>query len=402
MNRPATRLLLPAMILLVGVNLRPALASISPLLDQIQHSVGLGDAGAGLLTSLPVMLMGVCLLLSGRVKSVLGNRKGVAFGLVAIGLACLGRWVWPTMHSLLLTAVIGGIGIAIVQALMPAIIRQRGGARVAGLMGLYSTAIMGGAAIASFVAPRLSPDHGWPAAAGIWGLPAVIALIAWWMIERPEAAEQGRAAAALSKHGPIWRHARAWRLVVLFGLGTGAYTLVLAWLPPYYTQLGWSAPAAGALLAGVTLAEVVAGAVVSLVVDRFPDRRPLLMSAIAAMLIGLVGLGTMPLSLAWPSALLVGLGIGAMFPLSLIVAMDHGDSPAQAGAIAGFVQGGGYMIAALLPLVAGVLRQNLADLRPAWWLMAGLAVVLGLIAAGVRPGQGLAGAEPLQRDGLPA
>ncbi|MFC4257295.1 MFS transporter [Altererythrobacter xixiisoli] len=385
MTRPSSRLLLPALILLVGVNLRPALAAISPLLDQIQHDTALGDTGASLLTTLPVMLMGICLLGTVQLKSLFGNRGGVALGLAAIAIACLARWQWPAIASLLVTAVIGGVGIAIVQALMPAIIRQRAGMRAAGMMGLYSTAIMGGAAIASFAAPRISPDHGWPAAVGIWGVPALIALAVWWLAV-PKSAEPGSPAPSQA----VWRQGRAWLLVLLFGLGTGAYTLVLAWLPPFYTQLGWSAPAAGGLLAGVTLAEVASGTAVSLCVDRFADRRPLLLSAIAALLAGLAGLITAPLMLAWPAALLIGLGIGALFPLSLIVAMDHGDSPAQAGAIVGFVQGGGYMIASLLPLAAGILRQNLSDLRPAWWLMAGLSLVLALIAARLRPGRHLA------------
>ncbi|WP_210332565.1 hypothetical protein [Methylosinus sp. H3A] len=51
-----------AAILLVGINLRPALASVGPLLDAIQSDTGLGDIGASLLTTFPVLLMGICLL----------------------------------------------------------------------------------------------------------------------------------------------------------------------------------------------------------------------------------------------------------------------------------------------------------------------------------------------------
>jgi CP family cyanate transporter-like MFS transporter len=57
--------------------------------------------------------------------------------------------------------------------------------------------------------------------------------------------------------------------------------------------------------------------------------------------------------------------------------------------IVGFVQGGGYVLAAMLPLVAGLLRQYLSDLALAWWLMAVLCVVLVLIAVRFRPGDRL-------------
>ncbi|MFC6479186.1 hypothetical protein ACFQDN_25430 [Pseudomonas asuensis] len=45
-------------LILVSFNLRPILAAIGPLLDEIQHTTGLGSALAGLLTTLPVFAMG--------------------------------------------------------------------------------------------------------------------------------------------------------------------------------------------------------------------------------------------------------------------------------------------------------------------------------------------------------
>ncbi|HWU02836.1 MAG TPA: MFS transporter, partial [Novosphingobium sp.] len=180
MPKPAFRLPFAVTILLVGANLRPSLASIGPLLAPIQRDTGLGDTAAGLLTSLPVLLMGLCLLGTGRLYAALGGKGGVAAGLAAIGLAGAMRWLWPSGPALLASAVAGGVGIAVVQALLPAIIRSRAGSQSAAMMGLYSTAIMGGAAIASFVAPRIASAHGWAAAAGIWAVPAFAALAIWW------------------------------------------------------------------------------------------------------------------------------------------------------------------------------------------------------------------------------
>ncbi|HZU63751.1 MAG TPA: MFS transporter, partial [Novosphingobium sp.] len=84
MSRPPGRLLFAALILLVGANLRPLLASIGPLLDQIQRDTGLNDTRASLLTSLPVLLMGLCLLGTGRVQAAVGRRRGIAAGLAAL------------------------------------------------------------------------------------------------------------------------------------------------------------------------------------------------------------------------------------------------------------------------------------------------------------------------------
>ena len=384
MSRLSSRLVFPAAILLVAINLRPTLASIGPLLDLIQRDTGLNDVGAGLLTTLPVALMGVCLLGTSWLKAVLGERAGIATGTALILLTCLWRWGWPGASQLIVTSILGGVGIAIVQALMPGVIRHRAGARTASLMGLYSTGVMGGALISSTASPWIAQDWGWPAALGVWALPALAGLAAW-----SAATSASDNLGSMAKGRPVYRASRTWLLLAFFGLGTGAYTLVLAWLPPFYTQFGWSARAAGGLLGALTLAEVIAGIAVSLWIDRSPDRRPALFAAIGALLAGLLCLCLAPLPLAWPAALLAGLGIGALFPLSLIVAMDHGENAADAGMIVGFVQGGGYVLAAMLPLVAGLLRQYLSNLALAWWLMAVLCVVLVLIAVRFRPGDRL-------------
>jgi len=288
----------PAAMALVAINLRPALAAMGPLLDVIEHDTGLSDSGASLLTSLPVALMGGGLLATGWIKRWLGAHRGVAMGVMLIGCACVARWLWPGALALLATAALSGLGIAMVQALMPAIIRQRGGQRSAGLMGLYSTAIMGGALMASTVAPWVERGWGWATALGVWSVPAVIGVIAWSGC--PQAPGQGPSFAALAVH----RQPRGWLLLAFFGLGTGAYTLVLAWLPPFYLQLGWSATASGAMLGVVTLAEVVAGIGVSLWIDRLPDRRPALFLALGASLAGLACLIWAPLALAWPAGVL--------------------------------------------------------------------------------------------------
>ncbi|OLS47140.1 MFS transporter [Rhodovulum sulfidophilum] len=382
LSRFSERFLFAAAILVVGINLRPTMAAIGPMLDVIQRDTGLSDTGASLLTTLPVALMGICLLFTSRLKTLFGARNGIILGLALILIGNLLRWPWSSAALLLVTAILGGIGIAMVQALLPIVIRHRAGASAAGLMGLYSTAIMAGAFLSGTFSPWIAQASDWQPALGIWAVPALLGCLIWWRVTDPRASvPEDR------PHFPVSRAPRAWLLLAFFGLGTGAYTLVLAWLPPFYTGLGRSAETAGLMLGVVTLAEVVAGLVVSCWVSRSTDRRPAIFTAIGALFAGLLGLIFAPLALAWPSAVFAGLGIGALFPLSLIVAMDHGDNASAAGAIAGFVQGGGYLVAAALPLIAGLLREYLSDLTLAWALMAGLCVVLWLIAIRLRPGQ---------------
>ncbi len=385
MNRftsPGWRL---AAIVLVGLNLRPALAAIGPLLDMIQRATGIGDGAASLLTTIPILLMGLGALSARRLQHATGISGGVWLGVALIGFACVSRIGARHAWLLLASACCAGIGIAMVQALLPGFVKAHFATRIGGAMGVYSTSIMGGAVLASVVAPFAAARWGWLAALAGWALPAAIAAIAWPLASRGGDAAAFGAAATPATHARPSRSPRAWRLAAFFGIATGAYTLVLAWLPPYYMRLGWSPTAAGTLLGGVTLAEVVAGLTISATIDRLPDRRPALHAAIASLLAGLLVMLAAPQALALPAALLLGAGIGALFPLSLIVTVDHAATPADAASLTGFVQGIGYLIAGLFPFAAGLVRQHLADLSPAWIAMACLCVVLFALATGFAP-----------------
>ena len=114
-----------------------------------------------------------------------------------------------------------------------------------------------------------------------------------------------------------------------------------------------------------------------------------------ALLAGLLGLIFAPLQLVVPICLLLGVGIGALFPLSLVVAQDHLDDPRQTGDLLAFVQGGGYLIAATAPFLAGLLRQYTADLRLSWLAMAAATLVLMSMAARFKPGSGRFHTRPL-------
>ena len=381
----ASPALLVAAIILLGLNLRPILAAIGPLLDSIQASTGISNADAGLLTTVPVFAMGVCALAGAQLQRRLGVARGIGIGIAIIAAACALRWPLHGSGGLIGTAALGGLGIALVQALLPAFIKRHFPARAGQLMGFYTTGIMGGAAIAAASASPLAQSWGWNALLALWALPAVAAALLWRRAAAARVDMAGGAGASL----PVGS-GRAWLLMVFFGIGTGAYTLVLAWLPPFYTELGWSAADSGLLLGALTLVEVLAGLVISSIIHRFPDRRILLLSVLLSVLGGLACLIVAPAQLALPAVILLGCGIGALFPLSLIVSMDHVTEPAGAGALLGFVQGGGYIIASSMPFIAGLIRQHSSSLAQAWMVMAGGVVVLLLIAVRFAPGAHLA------------
>lgn len=365
---------------LVGLNLRPLLAIIGPLFPALQQQAGLSATTFSLLTTLPVAMMGLAALAGPWLLKRRGAARGIATGLFCLAIASLWRGFSLSPLSLILTALAGGAGIGVIQALMPALIRQRYLHAAPTLMALFSTGIMAGAALMAAGADPLFSRLGLPAALAMAGGLALITLLVWRSANPHSPADRAPSVgvAALSA-------SRTLLLLLFFGIGTGAYTLVLAWLPPFYIQAGWSARNSGFLLAGLTLTEVVAGLVISAVQQRFPDRRRLLLLVLTLLLAGLIALIVAPGAMPLLSTLLLGLGIGALFPLSLIVTLDHARNATEAAVLLSRVQGGGYLIASIMPLVAGGVRDSGASLTSAWLMMSVGVVVLMAIAWRFRP-----------------
>ncbi len=379
MNRQAMFLIA---IVLLALNLRPAMAGLGPVLDLIEATTGMTSAEAGMLTTLPVFLMGVGAFGGRYIRLLIGTRNGITLAITLIALACAGRLVWGSWPGMITTAAVAGLGIAAVQALVPGEIKGRFGNQTGQVMGLYTTGIMAGAAFAAAMAAGLANHFGWQVSLAIWAIPAMAATVIWLI--QPAATEQP-ATIQTAASPSFFRIGRAWLLMVFFGVGTGAYTLVLAWLPPFYMELGQSRAVSGYLLAGLTMTEVVAGLTVSALIGRFPDRRGPLLAMLLCLLTGLICLIFAPGALAIPAVILLGIGIGALFPLSLIVALDHVDDPVRAGELASFVQGGGYMIASTMPFLAGIIRDRFTDLSQAWVIMAAGTVLLFILALRFSP-----------------
>ncbi|HAB01862.1 MAG TPA: MFS transporter, partial [Pseudomonas sp.] len=134
---------------LIGLNLRPIMAAIGPLLGTLQQDLGLSSAQAGLLTTLPVMMMGLFALCGPWLLRLIGEIKGVALGITLIAISCAARAYVTSGAALIATAMLGGVGIAMIQALMPAFLKRSHPQSAGMLMGLFTTGIMAGAALAA-------------------------------------------------------------------------------------------------------------------------------------------------------------------------------------------------------------------------------------------------------------
>ncbi|WP_345861353.1 hypothetical protein [Shewanella algae] len=62
-------------LIILGLNLRPSMAAIGPLLEAIRASLPLSYSSLALLTMLPVMTMGVAMFIGAKLAARLGERQ---------------------------------------------------------------------------------------------------------------------------------------------------------------------------------------------------------------------------------------------------------------------------------------------------------------------------------------
>ncbi|MDH0303415.1 MULTISPECIES: cyanate transporter [unclassified Pseudomonas] len=378
--RAALNLLL---VLLLALNLRPILTSIGPLLEPMRQSTGLGYQQAALLTALPVLCMGLVPLLQPWLRRWLSEHGGMLAGLSAIALACLWRLQLDSAWALIASAVVAGLGVAVVQGMMPGLVNRWFPTRLAASMGLYSAALMTGGGLAAVLGPSISAHFGhWQVGLGLWALPALLAVVAW-LVLRP----RDDAPTLVGGGGGHWfGNRRAWLLALYFGLINGGYTSMVAWLPAYHLEHGGTAQGGGELVGLMTIFQVTGALGLPLLLRRLADRRPGLWLALLIQLAGFLGLLLAPASAMGLWVAMIGLGLGACFSLSLTLTLEHLRTPGEAGSLAAFVQGVGFIVTGIVPYITGWLRDASGDFQASWMLLTCTVLAMLLVTARFAPG----------------
>ncbi len=142
-------------LVLIGLNMRPLLTSVGPLLPQLRRASGMSFSVAALLTALPVVTMGGLALAGSWLHQHVSERRSVAISLLLIAVGALMRELYPQSALLLSSALLGGVGIGIIQAVMPSVIKRRFQQRTPLVMGLWSAALMGGGGLGAAITPWL-------------------------------------------------------------------------------------------------------------------------------------------------------------------------------------------------------------------------------------------------------
>ncbi|RSN27103.1 MFS transporter [Amycolatopsis sp. WAC 04169] len=359
--------LLGVAVILVALNLRPAITSIGPMLGEMRDDLGATATWAGVLTTLP----GLCFAAAGLAAPLLARRFGIgaaiasALSVLAVGLVLR---VLDGPYVVLGGTLVATAGIALANVLIPVVIKDSFPARVGMMTGVYTAALQGGGALGSALTPPLENAFGgWRQGLGAWSVLAVLALLVWILAARgagrAPVAEAGKQGSGRS----LLRSPLAWMVTLFFGTQAFLAYVVMGWLPEVMIDAGVSKGDSGLLLGLISLIAVPISLVVAPMAARHKSQSPWIVGLGVPGFVGMVGMMVAPAASPLLWCLLIGLGM-SVFSLALTVIALRARTGEDTARLSGMAQGIGYLMAAVGPFLFGLLH----DLTHGWtvpWIM---------------------------------
>ena len=377
-----------AALVLVGLAFRTQALIIGPLVGQVQAELGMSHGVAGLLGTIPVLCMGLLAPLGPVLAASIGPKLGVALCVSLVGVFGLARAFLPDAFSVLAATIGVGVGMAVVGPILPMVVRARLPNHPAAGTGAYVVGLVTGATIAAAVAVPLA-DHfgGWRGSFAIVSAAAFGSLAAWlWLAPR----DDGHVRAAPRRASLPWRRPSAWLLGAIFGSQSILFYGCITWLASVYVERGWGEADAGGLVALFTGIGLVSTVAIPLLGDRLGTRRSQLTLAALLSLAGALVIAVTPSEpsgslVTIGATILLGLGVGAYFPLALTLPVDIARDAADAASITALMLLVGYALAATSPVVLGVVRDAAGNFESVVWILVAISAAMIPLALSLNP-----------------
>ncbi len=345
---------------LAGVYLRIPVLVAPPLAPFISDELGLSQALTGALTTLPILMLAVGSMPGSLAIARLGPRNTLALAMVIMVIGSAGRGLSPDTITLMLTSAVMGLGIAMMQPSLPALLpRWLEPHHLAIGSAIYMNGMLMGEFIgAGITLPLLMPlmDDSWRATLLAWSLPGLLVAAALFLPRR-EMSRPVRKPSWL----PDWKNPLTLRIGLLLGLSGSMFFGLNAYMGNLLEQQGNFEMLADALF-WYNFAQVIASLVMLKMARYWMGRKfPIIVTA-SCSIIGTVG--TLFLTGWWAIASATFMSLTAGMLLILLVALppvlvesrDTGRLSAGNFLV-------GYTLAFSVPMVGGLLADWSGDAR---------------------------------------
>lgn len=348
--------LLAAAVILVAINLRPAVTSVAPLLGDMRHELGTSATWAGLLTTMPGLCFAAAGLTAPRLARRFGLGRVISMALVVLT-AGLAIRALDGPHVVIGATLLACAGIALINVLIPVVIKGSFPTRVGLMTGIYTAALQGGGALGSAVTPGLeAPLGGWRLALAAWAVVALVALFAWLPASRRHRGSWAASTTPTGEGRSLLRSKLAWTVTLFFGCQAFMAYIVMGWLPQIFIDNGIGKVEAGLMVGVVSLIGVPVALIISPLAARSANQSGWIVALGVLGFGGAVGLLLAPAAAPWVWSLLIGIGMSA-FSLALTVIALRARNAEDTAQLSGMAQGFGYLFAGTGPFLFGLLHD---------------------------------------------
>jgi len=351
------RLLAFVAVVLLAANLRSAVTSLTPLLDRLGQTFEFGSTMTGVLGMMPTAAFALFGLVTPRLIRAIGLERTAVLTMLLATAGLLLRASAGGVGMLLVGSAVALAGMGIGNVVVPPLVKRYFADRVGTLSTLYITVLQAGTMLPALLAVPVADRFDWRISLGMWALLSTAALLPWLLLAR----HAPRAQAATAADGPhaagrVWKTPLGWGMALMFGMTSlGTYSL-FTWLPKVMVEAGASEAFGGVMVALYSAIGLLPSLLVPALAVRMRNPFPIAVLVFGLNAVAFAGLLWAPMAAPWLWVTIAGLG-PSTFPLGLTLINLRTRTPSGSAALSGFMQGVGYSLACLGPLLFGWLHE---------------------------------------------
>ncbi|GAK12664.1 LOW QUALITY PROTEIN: hypothetical protein JCM19039_2456 [Geomicrobium sp. JCM 19039] len=369
-------------IILIASTLRTPMTSVGPLLPFIQEGLGLSNAVAGSITTIPLLAFALLSPFAPRIAERVGAERLVFAALLFIAIG-IGVRYFMYVPALFIGTVFIGAGIAVGNVLLPGIVKKNFPLHIGLVTGLYGISMNIVAAIGSGVSePIARAGLNWNGSLAIWGFVVFFALVVWGVQLSKNKNQTDRFCHPLKPH--LWRSRLAWSVTAFMGIQSLHYYTMMTWLPQLLATHGYTPTSAGGCLPMMQGAIVPMTFIIPVLAGRMKDQRIIGIGIGVCFLLANIGLYTGVLIPVW--VILMGIACGSGFGLSMMLFALRTSTSIGASKLSGMAQAFGYLLAAFGPMVFGVTYDFSGSWQAPLLILATLSIFIVFVS--LRAGKG--------------
>ncbi len=224
-------------ILLLALNLRSAVASLSPIVDLVAKDIPLSPVVLGIIGAAPPVTFALSGLLTPWLSRRLGLEGSLILAAVAIAAGQLARALAPNAALLVVATALTLVGAGIGNVLLPPVVKRYFPDWLTQVTTLYAVLISVSTALPALAAFPVASAFGWRASLALWFVLALTVIAPWIVASREHLARraaarrlaEGDAAPPIVESEPalegrLFRSPVAWAITITFTVSTiGVY-----------------------------------------------------------------------------------------------------------------------------------------------------------------------------------